>query len=169
MGIADIDRQPEIRVKRGQATSLPTCFSLQLCSKSRTTSNIVLHFSLRYNSASPCHRTFIRCKLGFSNRFGWAKASNAHSSGRMKWFWGGVHTSARHNECAQNDDPQGRLSHHRARILIRRGRRRIESLLSRVPHTSGNGGTNRERRETLPGAWKTTSRRVQAVARQLTS
>ena len=45
--------------------------------------------------------------------------SNIDSSGQVKWFWRGVHTSARHNECAQNDDPQGRQVGAAARLPTR--------------------------------------------------
>ena len=37
-----------------------------------------------------------------ANRFRHSRYSNTHSSGRVKWFWRGVHTSARNNASRQN-------------------------------------------------------------------
>ena len=51
------------------------------------------------------------CYDPFSYPFHHSNHSNIDSSGQMKWFWRGVHTSARHIATEQNDELQSRIAY----------------------------------------------------------
>ena len=55
-----------------------------------------------------------------SRHFNPRSHSNIDSSGQVKWFWRGVHTSARHNECAQNDASANRVAVRKTKNSIRK-------------------------------------------------